>query len=40
VEADSDGGKTTVRGVTREDEAPFELQALSGSGDVLVEARQ
>lgn len=40
VEADSDDGHVDVRGLTREDEAPFEVQALSGSGNVLVEARR
>lgn len=38
VEADSDAGDVAVRGLTREDGSPFRLQALSGSGDVLVEA--
>jgi hypothetical protein len=38
VEADSDAGDVAVRGLTREDGSPFRVQALSGSGDVLVEA--
>jgi hypothetical protein len=40
VEADSDAGNVTVRGLTREDGSPFRVQALSGSGDVLVEAHR
>lgn len=40
VEADSDAGHTVIRGVSQEDQAPFELQALSGSGDVVVESRR
>ena len=40
VEADSDNGSTRVRGIVQQPDAPFEVQALSGSGNVLVENRQ
>jgi hypothetical protein len=40
VEADSDAGHVAVRGLTREDGSPFRVQALSGSGDVVVEANR
>ena len=40
VEADSDAGNVAVRGLTREDGSPFRVQALSGSGDVVVEANR
>jgi hypothetical protein len=39
VEADSDNGSADVRGLEQQQEAPFEVQALSGSGDVLVDRR-
>ena len=38
LDADSDGGDTTVRGVTAAEDAPFQIQALSSAGDVSVEA--
>ncbi len=38
VDADSDVGSRTVRGVTASDDAPFQIQALSSAGDVIVEA--
>lgn len=40
VDADSDTGSSSVRGVTTADDAPFQLQALSGTGDVRVEGRR
>jgi hypothetical protein len=40
VEADSDAGHVAIRGLTREDGSPFRVQALSGSGDVVVEANR
>lgn len=40
IEADSDRGSATVRGLQSADDAPFMLQALSGSGDVRVEERR
>ncbi|MBI5104707.1 MAG: DUF4097 family beta strand repeat protein [Solirubrobacterales bacterium] len=39
VEADSASGGAAVRGLAEAPDAPFVLQALSSSGDVLVEAR-
>lgn len=36
VDAETDGGRRTVRGVLAEDDAPFQIQALSDSGDVSV----
>jgi hypothetical protein len=36
VDAESDEGSRTVRGVTEADDAPFQIQALSTSGDVSV----
>ena len=38
VDADSDDGSRTVRGVTVAEDAPFQIQALSSAGDVTVEA--
>ena len=38
VDADTDVGRRSVRGVTEADDAPLEIQALSSSGDVTVEA--
>jgi len=38
VDAETDEGTRQVSGVTTMDDAPFAIQALSGSGDVLVEA--
>jgi len=38
VDADSDAGSSRVDGLTVADDAPFAIQALSGSGDVRVEA--
>lgn len=38
VDADSDVGSRTVRGVTPGEDAPFQIQALSSAGDVVVEA--
>jgi Putative adhesin len=37
LDADSDVGRRTVRGVTAADDAPFLIQALSSQGDVTVE---
>lgn len=37
VDADSDSGSRLVQGIATADDAPFQIQALSGSGDVLVE---
>jgi hypothetical protein len=39
LDAETAAGKRTVRGVTDASDAPFSLQALSSSGDVLVEGR-
>jgi hypothetical protein len=36
VDAESDEGARNVRGVTEADDAPFQIQALSTSGDVSV----
>lgn len=38
VDADTDVGKRTVRGLTVTEDAPFQIQTLSSSGDVTVEA--
>jgi len=38
VDADSDEGRRRVAGVTPTDDAPFQIQALSSTGDVDVEA--
>ena len=38
VDADSDDGSRSVRGVTVAEDAPFQIQALSSAGDVAVEA--
>jgi Putative adhesin len=38
VDAASDDGSRSVRGVTVTEDAPFQIQALSSSGDVAVEA--
>ncbi|HSD81252.1 MAG TPA: DUF4097 family beta strand repeat-containing protein [Solirubrobacteraceae bacterium] len=40
LEADSSSGAAVVRGVTQAPDALFELQAISTSGDVLVETRR
>lgn len=40
VDADSDTGEADVRGVTPADDAPFQIQALSTTGDVLVEGQR
>lgn len=37
VDADTDGGKRRVAGLAAADDAPFQIQALSGTGDVDVE---
>lgn len=39
VDADSASGRRQVRGLTSASDAPFSIQALSTSGDVLVEGR-
>jgi DUF4097 and DUF4098 domain-containing protein YvlB len=39
LDAETAAGSRTVRGVTDATDAPFSLQALSSSGDVLVEGR-
>ena len=38
LDADSDGGDRSVRGVIAAEDAPFQIQALSSTGDVVVEA--
>ena len=38
IDAQSDSGSTRIRGVTPVQDAPFQIQALSTSGDVTVEA--
>ena len=38
VDAESDEGKRSVRGVTAGEDAPFQIQALSSAGDVASEA--
>jgi hypothetical protein len=38
IDADSSGGRVDVRGVEAADDAPWEIRALSGSGDVTVAA--
>jgi hypothetical protein len=38
VDADSDTGRRAVRGLESADDAPFQIQALSSSGNVDVEA--
>jgi hypothetical protein len=40
VDANSDGGGTQVRNLTPSDDASFSVQAISGTGDVLVEGRR
>lgn len=40
IDADSDTGDRTVRRLTPADDAPFQIQALSSEGNVLVEGRQ
>jgi DUF4097 and DUF4098 domain-containing protein YvlB len=39
LDAESTDGEASVRGVTARDDAPYAVQALSGSGDVFVEGR-
>jgi DUF4097 and DUF4098 domain-containing protein YvlB len=39
VEANSDGGATEVRDLVASEDASFAVQAVSGTGDVLVEGR-
>ncbi len=39
VDASSSRGSSEVRNLTETDDAPFALQAISGTGDVLVEGR-
>ena len=38
IDADTDVGRRSVQGVTQTEDAPFQIQALSSSGDVTVEA--
>lgn len=38
VDAETDEGDTSVRGVTVAEDAPFQIQALTGSGDIDVAA--
>ncbi len=38
IDARSDSGTTQIRGLSDSDDAPFQIQALSTSGDVTVEA--
>jgi Putative adhesin len=40
VDAESSSGRNVVRGITATTEAPFSIQALSSSGDVVVEGRR
>ncbi|WP_205697245.1 DUF4097 family beta strand repeat-containing protein [Conexibacter sp. SYSU D00693] len=40
VDADSDGGSRRVQGLELAEDAPFQLQVLSGSGDVRVAGRR
>jgi hypothetical protein len=40
IDADSDTGGREVKRLTPADEAPFQIQALSSEGDVVVEGRQ
>jgi putative adhesin len=37
VDAESDAGRRRVRGVTEDEDAPYQVQALSTTGDVTVE---
>jgi hypothetical protein len=39
IDAESTSGDASIRGVTARDDAPYSVQVLSGSGDVLVEGR-
>jgi hypothetical protein len=39
LDAESSSGSASVRGVIERSDAPYSVQALSGSGDVTVEAR-
>jgi DUF4097 and DUF4098 domain-containing protein YvlB len=38
IDADANDGQVVLRGVTSADDAPWEIQALSGSGDVTIVA--
>jgi hypothetical protein len=38
IDADSDTGSQRVDGLTSADDAPFQILALSGEGNVLLEA--
>lgn len=40
VDAETDDGDTSVRGVTVAEDAPFQIQALTGSGDIDVVASE
>ena len=40
VDAESSSGRNVVRGITTTSEAPFSIQALSTTGDVVVEGRR
>ena len=40
IDADSDDGTRTVRGLAPVDDAPFQILALSRGGDVRIEAGQ
>ena len=39
VDASSSRGSAEVRNLTEAEDAPFAVQAISGTGDVLVEGR-
>ena len=39
IDAESSSGRESVRGLTARDDAPYSVQALSGSGDVTLEGR-
>jgi hypothetical protein len=39
LDAETAGGRATVRGIDPQTDAPFSVEALSSSGDVLVEGR-
>jgi hypothetical protein len=38
IDADSTDGSSRIRGLTPADDAPFQIQALSNSGDVDLQA--
>jgi hypothetical protein len=40
IDADTGAGRRRVRGVTEVSDAPFQIQAISSTGDVAVESRR